>query len=76
MNMSAILPAARQRRAARWRMRLRGNGLTVAAVAFLVGLALVAIFAPLLTRADPVLINAVNRLKPPSAEFWFGADTM
>jgi peptide/nickel transport system permease protein len=75
MNMSAILPAARQGRA-RWRMRLRGNGLTVAAAAFLVCLALVAVFAPLLTSADPILINSVNRLKPPSAEFWFGADTM
>ncbi|SRR6266702_3094869 len=76
MKMSAVLPAARERRVGRRRVRLRGNGLTIAASAFLVCLVLVAIFAPLLTSADPILINAVNRLKPPSAQFWFGADTM
>ncbi|HEV2158046.1 MULTISPECIES: ABC transporter permease [Bradyrhizobium] len=76
MKMSAVLPAARERRAGQWRARLRGNGLTIAASAFLVCLVLVAILAPLLTSADPILINAVNRLKPPSAQFWFGADTM
>jgi peptide/nickel transport system permease protein len=76
MKMSAVLPAARERRVGQWRMRLRGNGLTIAASAFLVCLVLVAIFAPLLTDADPILINAVSRLKPPSAQFWFGADTM
>jgi len=76
MKMSAVLPAARERRAGQWRACLRGNGLTIAASAFLVCLVLVAILAPLLTSADPILINAVNRLKPPSAQFWFGADTM
>ncbi|MGY8709395.1 ABC transporter permease [Bradyrhizobium sp. 18BD] len=74
--MSAVLPAARERGAGQWRARLRGNGLTIAASAFLACLVLVAILAPLLTSADPILINAVNRLKPPSAQFWFGADTM
>jgi peptide/nickel transport system permease protein len=75
MKMSAVLPATRGHRVG-WRVRLRGNGFTIAASAFLVCLALVAIVAPLLTSADPILINAVNRLKPPSAQFWFGADTM
>lgn len=76
MNTSTVLPAARERRVASWRLHLRGNGLTIAASVFLVCLVTVAIFAPLLTSADPTLINAVNRLKPPSAQFWFGADTM
>ena len=60
----------------RWRARLHGSGLLVAATGFLLLVALAAIFAPVLTSADPILINAVNRLKPPSVEFWFGADTM
>ena len=30
----------------------------------------------MLTSADPIFINSVNRLKPPSADLWFGADTM
>lgn len=76
MKLSAVLPVARERRPGQWRVRLRGNGLTIAALVFLVCLVLIAIFAPLLTSADPILINAVNRLKPPSAQFWFGADTM
>ena len=76
MKLSAVLPVARERRTGQWRVRLRGNGLTIAALVFLACLVMVAIFAPLLTNADPILINAVNRLKPPSAQLWFGADTM
>ncbi|MCW0983869.1 ABC transporter permease [Agrobacterium pusense] len=52
------------------------NLLLIAAIAFLVLVTLAAIFAPLMTSADPIFINPVNRLKPPSADFWFGADTM
>lgn len=33
----------------------------------------IAIIAPLIT-GDPLRINPINRLKPPSAEFWFGTD--
>jgi peptide/nickel transport system permease protein len=79
MNVVAKLAVARTvptGRAGRWRARLRGHGVTAAAVGVLVLVALAALFAPLLTSANPILINAVNRLKPPSAEFWFGADTM
>lgn len=52
------------------------NLLLIAAIAFLVLVTLAAIFAPLMTSADPIFIDPVNRLKPPSADFWFGADTM
>lgn len=37
-------------------------------------IALMSIFAPLLGTVDPVSIDALNRMKPPSAEFWFGTD--
>jgi peptide/nickel transport system permease protein len=36
-------------------------------------MAIVALAAPLIA-GDPRLMNPVNRLKPPSAEFWFGTD--
>lgn len=52
------------------------NLLLLAAIGFLVLVTLSAVFAPLLTSADPIFINPVNRLKPPSTDFWFGADTM
>jgi peptide/nickel transport system permease protein len=69
--MSAIVPNFQRTRAA-----LKGNGLLLAAILFLLFVTLAAVLAPLLTRADPIFINAVNRLKPPSADLWFGADTM
>jgi peptide/nickel transport system permease protein len=35
---------------------------------------LVAVFAPWLAPYDPLEINPIERLKPPSAEHWFGTD--
>jgi peptide/nickel transport system permease protein len=69
--MSAIVLNFQRSRAA-----LKGNVLLLAAILFLLFVTLAAVFAPLLTSADPIFINAVNRLKQPSADFWFGADTM
>src|SRR6185437_16071310 len=34
----------------------------------------VAIFAPLIAPGDPQALNPVRRLRPPSAEAWFGTD--
>jgi peptide/nickel transport system permease protein len=76
MTMSTTSSAARSSIVAPLRAAVKGNFLLAAAIAFLLLVALAAIFAPLLTSADPILINPVNRLKPPSAELWFGADTM
>ena len=45
----------------------------VAGGIILVLLALVAVIAPLIAP-DPVRLNPINRLKPPSGDFWFGAD--
>lgn len=36
---------------------------------------LVSLFSPLLTLFDPLEMNPVNRLQPPSEEHWFGTDT-
>ena len=56
--------------------RATANGSVVAAALVFIVVALMAVFAPLLTRADPTTINAVSRLQPPSAEFWFGTDSL
>lgn len=47
------------------------GGATVVAV-----LALLAVFAPLVSRYDPVELDVMSRLKPPSYEHWFGTDAL
>ncbi len=37
---------------------------------------LVAVFAPWLGTVDPQAVSPIRRLKPPSAEFWFGSDML
>lgn len=37
-------------------------------------LILIAIMAPLLAHSDPGALNISKRLRPPSAQFWFGTD--
>ena len=51
----------------------RRNPTIVIGGTILAAMTLVALCAPLLP-ADPRLMNPINRLKPPSAEFWFGTD--
>lgn len=42
----------------------------------LLAMILCAVFAPWLGTVDPQAITAINRLKQPSAEFWFGTDML
>lgn len=44
--------------------------------ALLCGIILLAVFAPFLGTTDPIAIASGNRLKPPSAEAWFGTDML
>src|SRR5690349_21047585 len=37
---------------------------------------LIAIFAPWLGTVDPQAVSPLRRLKPPSAQFWFGSDML
>lgn len=39
-------------------------------------MAMLAIFAPYLGTVDPRAISLAKRLRPPSAEFWFGTDAL
>jgi peptide/nickel transport system permease protein len=54
----------------------RRNTLAMAGLAILVGLVLVAIFAPILTDRSPVAQDLGQRLRPPSAENWLGTDQL
>lgn len=74
--------AARQRREARTQYfkdtyyLWRRNKLMVIGTAIIVGLILVAIIAPLLATADPYHQILKDRLLPPSAEHFFGTDSL
>jgi peptide/nickel transport system permease protein len=54
----------------------RRNSLAIAGLAILVGLVLVATFAPILTDQSPVAQDLGQRLRPPSSENWFGTDQL
>lgn len=49
------------------------NPTIVAGATILIFMAIVALAAPLIA-GDPRLMSPVNRLQPPSAQFWFGTD--
>lgn len=54
--------------------RLLRNPGSVTGTVILVLLILGAILAPYVTRYDPIEIVPAERLKPPSAQYWFGTD--
>jgi peptide/nickel transport system permease protein len=55
-------------------LRFVRNPLAVAGLAVVVGLLLVATFAPWLATHDPFAQDLAQRLKPPDARHWFGTD--
>lgn len=56
--------------------RLFRRRLVLAAAIVLAVIALLALLAPLLAPYDPSAIKVLRRLKPPSAENWFGTDEL
>lgn len=37
---------------------------------------ILAIFAPMIAPNDPLYVDVINKLQPPSQQFWFGTDNM
>src|SRR5262249_17382789 len=54
----------------------RRNPLAMAGLAILIALLLIAVFVPFLTHRSPVTQDLGHRLRPPSAEYWFGTDEL
>ena len=52
------------------------NKASVFGLAVVVLMVVLAVFAPVICRYDPLALDVVNRLKGCSAEHWFGTDTM
>ncbi|SEG81393.1 ABC transporter permease [Bosea lathyri] len=53
----------------------RGGAFAWAGLALLTAIVLTAILAPLIAPYDPLAQDVVNRLMPPSSEFWLGTDS-
>jgi peptide/nickel transport system permease protein len=72
------LPAARSASPTWVRLRnaLRRHPTAIVGAAVLGFMILVAVFAPWLGTVDPQAVTPIRRLKPPSAEFWFGSDML
>lgn len=63
-------------RLAEFRRLMRNNPNMALGLAIIAIAALMAIFAPLITRIDPQALDPVNRLQAPSADAWFGTDSV
>jgi peptide/nickel transport system permease protein len=59
---------------ARFRRMLGRHVTTIIGGVLLMTLVVLSLAAPLLTQYDPIDLNVVERLRPPSAEHWFGTD--
>jgi peptide/nickel transport system permease protein len=57
-------------------LTFRRNPLAMVGLAVLVALVLIALLAPVLTHRSPVTQDLGQRLRPPSAEYWFGTDEL
>ena len=55
---------------------LRRHPTAIVGALVLTMMILIAIFAPWLGTIDPQAVSPIRRLKPPSAEFWFGSDML
>jgi peptide/nickel transport system permease protein len=77
--MAALaLPVARSASPTWRRLKdaLRRHPTAIAGAVVLTIMVLIAICAPWLGTVDPQAVSPIRRLKPPSAEFWFGSDML
>ena len=59
-----------------FRQAFRRHPTAILGGAVLLGMILVAVLAPWLWTVDPQALAPVKRLRPPSAEYWFGTDML
>jgi len=78
MSTAAIndLPKPASPSRQRFRDMLRRHPTAIAGGTVLLVMILVALCAPWLTTVDPQEVSPIRRLRPPSAEFWFGSDML
>ncbi len=73
---TAVLPVPRSVSPTwlRFKDALRRHPTAIAGAVVLLLMIGVALFAPWLGTTDPLALSPIKRLKPPSAEYWFGTD--
>ncbi len=71
-SLSSIPPSSRYY----WIRVLLENPAALASLIFLSTVIILAVFAPLVTSYAPTFVNPVSRLQGPSADYWFGTDTL
>ncbi|HUA54286.1 MAG TPA: ABC transporter permease [Candidatus Sulfotelmatobacter sp.] len=59
-----------------WRDAVRRHPTVVVGGALLVLMVAMAVFAPYLGTVDPQALSPIRRLRPPSAQYWFGTDML
>ena len=69
-------PASVSPTARRFKDAFRRHPTALIGGAVLLLMILIAVFAPWLGTVDPQAVSPIRRLKPPSAEFWFGSDML
>ena len=78
--MTAIaLPAATRSASPLWgrfRASLRRHPTAIAGGVVLLLMVLIAVLAPWLGSVDPQAVAPLKRMKPPSADYWFGSDML
>ena len=55
---------------------VRRHPMVVAGSTLLLAMVLMAVFAPYLGTVDPQALSPIRRLRPPSAQYWFGTDML
>src|SRR5438876_6896288 len=60
----------------RFRDAFRRHPTALIGGAILIGMVAIAAFAPWLGTIDPQAVAPIKRLRPPSAQFWFGTDML
>src|SRR5437879_853584 len=74
-SRSHILPGVRVRRRRGWFVRLVRTPTSLLGLVIMLGLGILAVFAPLLARHDPRLVDLASQFLPPGADHWFGTDS-
>ena len=71
--LEPVRPLGRVRAGARWLWR---HPIILVGLAIVVAMLTLAVASPLFATHDPIRLNPTARLKPPSAEHWFGTDQL
>jgi peptide/nickel transport system permease protein len=74
-SRTRVLPGVRERRRRSWFARLVRTPTSLLGLVIMLGLGVLAVFAPVLATHDPRLVDLPSQFLPPGADHWFGTDS-